>query len=1134
VTSECADCYCGESWPDANDNCYKPCPTEDDSECEELGEGFTCHGFTVCEPGDPTASPTQYGLSTSDTASNNNFCGKNWVVAMLTCNRPCPQTTECNADPLTGLERPVCDYVTYLPGLSNCIEEKDITTCFAATNCDQPLEQLVSNIMTTLLGPDGTMENEDSSLFEGTIFEYVEEVAAGLGIGLGDVLTTGQNSVSRRELEHRYSSRELKGWHRSIVVNNITQRMLPSGSSALDVSLVVTGDYRPPPFLDLDVIAEDSINRQGAKVVSTLRERGERAGRDFFSRVEGIEAVASSDLTARPTRTPTGKPTPAPTGPPTATPSSEPSEAPSSEPSSEPSRSLDQYIMTGSQQDLQLGGKTTSSYGFVFNIRTKPDASVVVMTGFDFYTETTDDVTFELWSRTGSYVNHKGTYEGWDMIGSGTIKGRGIGRYTAIPPELFTQVSIPGGGGEKGTRAFYLTLTTINLVYKLGTGGITPDTKYHSDSPDIEIWEGEGVLKYPFPDPEEANGVFYRSPRQYLGAIYYDIMPCKPFSMYGPVMELPCPLVPTGSPTLPAPTKSPETEPPTLTPTTAAPVTGAPFTPAPMYPTESPTNEPTSSRSPTYEPTTPAPSDAPVIPIRANMITILRNVPERYLTPRELEKFLEIALTFLRRHTEDSMAIEGLDLYHQKLLKVDAASCGEVTAQVSSPKKQARAFTTEVETTKGSFQGSSKCQVWGMEVTLIAKVSFAFLPHNLLGSMAAVAFEEHEQEFLDLLHEQQAFYTFFKIMDGVSAVGVQELTPPPTESPTTYAYFLENQKVLVEENVTITEESDTGLGFGVFVGVGIGFLWCCLTAISIAYLMNARGEMEEQRDLENLLNAEKAGPVAAAAGGGGKDDVSKKASDLEDTSSNDSDRFDNSKNTRINARARVGMSQSVNVTGAQRVETAVATQRVNSSSTGDLKKVQFKSSTGLGRPMAQSVIVTRDEKERVLDADKNGTSVQPNSISQSVVMANRESQDRDLLNQSAPAPELRKSSTKKDGSRKLSQSINQASLEETLARNDHKALKRSVRSSMKGSSGDLRSSTRSNGTRSSSKDSLRHSSTNDSNENLRKLRDSSKETTKRSSNNNRQDGSSLRHSEKGESGRRRSNSKTMRSQSMIV
>jgi len=194
--------------------------------------------------------------------------------------------------------------------------EKDKTTCFAATNCDRPLEELVSDMMMTLVGPENSMEDEDSSIFETTVFEYIEEVAAELGIGLGGVGITGQNNVGRRELEHRYSSRELKGWHRSIVINNITQRMLPSGSSALDVSMVITGDYRPPPFLDLNVIAEDSINRQGAKVVGTLRERGERAGREFFSRVEGIEAVAASDLTARPTRTPTGKPTPAPTGPP--------------------------------------------------------------------------------------------------------------------------------------------------------------------------------------------------------------------------------------------------------------------------------------------------------------------------------------------------------------------------------------------------------------------------------------------------------------------------------------------------------------------------------------------------------------------------------------------------------------------------------------------------------------------------------------------------------------------------------------------------------------------------------------------------------------------------------------------------
>ena len=204
------------------------------------------------------------------------------------------------------------------------------------------------------------------------------------------------------------------------------------------------------------------------------------------------------------------------------------------------------------------------------------------------------------------------------------------------------------------------------------------------------------------------------------------------------------------------------------------------------------------------------PSGAPVIPIKANIITTLRNVPARYLTPRESEKFLELALTFLQRHTEDSMGIEGLELYYQKAITM---SCDEVTTQVPSSEKHAGDIdATEGETTNmKSLQSESnndedlafgyyydddeeekECQVMGMEVTLIAKVSSASLPHNL-GSTAAAAFEEHEQEFLDLLHEHQAFYTFFKNIDGISAVGIEELTPPPTESPTTYAYYLGNE-----------------------------------------------------------------------------------------------------------------------------------------------------------------------------------------------------------------------------------------------------------------------------------------------------------------------------------------------------
>ena len=95
--------------------------------------------------------------------------------------------------------------------------------------------------------------------------------------------------------------------------------------------MVVTGDYRPPPYIDLDPIAEDSINRDTEKVVSVLQDRGARAGSFFFERVNGISAVTMAAATQRPTRAPSAKPTPQPSGPPTAKPSIEPSSPSSGE-----------------------------------------------------------------------------------------------------------------------------------------------------------------------------------------------------------------------------------------------------------------------------------------------------------------------------------------------------------------------------------------------------------------------------------------------------------------------------------------------------------------------------------------------------------------------------------------------------------------------------------------------------------------------------------------------------------------------------------------------------------------------------------------------------------------------------------
>ena len=804
--------YCGSTWPDAAQNCHRHCPSGDHSDCADLGVGWQCFQFTGCYV--PPVEVEDQQEEGQDVVSNNQYCGRSWIYAMANCDMPCPTGTEC-----TGEER-----------------------CYAATNCDKPLVELTADMMVTMIGPDTFMAEEDIEIFIQTMYETLQAELETENMFTQGVDFTGQNSVSRRDLEQRYSGRNLKGWQGSnVMISNVTQRMLPVGSSALDASIVVTGEYRPPPYKDLDVIAEDSINRQGQKVVSSLRERGERAGRDFFNRVDGIEAVTSDDLTARPTRSPTGKPTPSPTGPPTATPSMFPSSDPSSTPSSMPSRDLDQMIITGSAKDLQLGGKTTSSYGYIFNLRTPEDGPTIVIKGLDFYTELVEDVNYEVWSKIGTFQGYKGNFDEWDLVAKGTIKGKGIGRYTAIPEESFTPLTIPGGGGNQGTRAIYITLDEKSLIYKIGEG-VYADEVIQVSTPDVDVWEGESVLSFPFPDPVEFP-MFYRFPRQFLGAIHVDRLPCKPFSLYGPVFDdLPCPRVPTGSPTLPLPTKSPVTEKPTLSP--LAPDVTLP----PQAPTRSPSAEPTLSKTPTYSPSEPEPTASPIVSTKAHFVSVFRNVPPRPMNQREEEKFKQIILSFLQKFTEDSMVIDEIEIWHQKsVLETDLIKAKDKSKGVSTNRSNNR-------------RSEELPQVYSLEVTVIMSVSYFFLPSNLLGSMAAETIDGNQDLLLGLLRGQNSFYQYFKQMDNIETTAIDSVTIPPTVSPITQAQALEDAIIATD----VSEEAPTGSNFAVFVGVGVAALWCCLTAISVTYVLKKRGEMEEMKDMEKLLAQEKqAKPIMA-------------------------------------------------------------------------------------------------------------------------------------------------------------------------------------------------------------------------------------------------------------------------------
>ncbi len=182
---------------------------------------------------------------------------------------------------------------------------------------------------------------------------------------------------------------------------------------------------------------------------------------------------------------------------------------------------------------------------------------------------------------------------------------------------------------------------------------------------------------------------FYRYPRQLLGTIRYNRLPCKPFSLYGPVLDLPCPFVPTGSPTIPPPTSAPVTQPPTRSPVTTLTPTDSPIVTPTSQPTISsaPAGNPTESPSepqPTESPTTAEPTGSPIVPMRANVVSVFRNVPDREMSSREIEKFLEVIQEFLTRQTQQSMTIDGIDFWHHKLTYADA---DEETASSQISKK---------------------------------------------------------------------------------------------------------------------------------------------------------------------------------------------------------------------------------------------------------------------------------------------------------------------------------------------------------------------------------------------------------------------------------------------------------------
>eukprot|EP00986_Skeletonema_menzelii_P008552 scaffold3643_cov132-Skeletonema_menzelii.AAC.2 len=775
------DNYCGKDWVNAANACPLHCPSGDDSECSTLGPEYGCFLFTGCherveagefgnrDPVKETDSDEEGGGE--DAIEERRYCGIDFIDAMLKCDegKLCTNGDECG-------------------GGEVCVEN---------TNCDKPLVSLNSEIVFTFTGTTTPMEDEDWTIFNQVIFDLLKRTTTDLSIHLESITLQSQKAYA--------------------------------DTNTVEVNVLLQAKYRPPPIKNLNTIAENSINLQKDTVVANLKKVGAESNRYYFTTdVKEIDAISKENATKRPTLSPTDSPTISPTGRPSLVPSPSPSgfptSSPSGFPSSMPSREHVQEIVTASTNEIKNMDDT--SHGFLVNMRTKEDSPVVLIQGLEFYTETTDRVGVEVWTKLGSFEGFEGTYDGWDMIASGLVKGAGYGRYTSIPTELFTPVSIPGGGGDKGTRAFYITLNTKDLVFKLESRGVNDgatDTKVVASSPDLEIYNGKAVLSYPFPNPMETW--FYHSPRSFLGVVTYDRLPCKPFSLYGPVDDLPCGDMPTMKPTVR----------PTLKPTIFVEeedqeveddnnveggeetiIIAAPTLKPSSNSTQLETSPPNTSFPPTtsISPTTSidpsiTPTASPIASIKARIIVTLHNTPARFMRQEERDIFIDTLVEFLNDQSGRAMVLIGMDIESEDAVGVFASPGSASVVTTPSPPVVATNTSSTVNTTNTTTAPSPSVdatynissalnttnttstskevarstigqrllrEVPGVKFTIVLKIVSTTLPHNLLGNMAVVAVEEYQEDLVQQFLRVGLDYPYFESVDRVTSSVFADVT----------------------------------------------------------------------------------------------------------------------------------------------------------------------------------------------------------------------------------------------------------------------------------------------------------------------------------------------------------------------
>jgi len=538
--------------------------------------------------------------------------------------------------------------------------------------------------------------------------------------------------------------------------------------------------------------------------------------------------------------------------------------------------------------------------------REDSNANTIYITGFEFFTSMAGTVFYQLSSREGEYYDQQegkdggpgiGNWTSFDLISGGTAEGTGgcrlqgasAGGSSLFKPQIMNQAieradnntttevcpltiipkedfitptdTYPWTLRANSTRSFYITLASKHLLVMPGNSASSNssfDTVVAASTPDLELYEGVAARTYPLHQDE--SDYYHDEPMGFIGKIYYhvegrgeetDSPSMEPSSSYYPTNNVTeTTMTETNNVTE---TNSTETN---LTETTLTKASYPSIAPTPAPVTSPPTPKPTRRCRPGRpcpsppSPKTANPTTSPLIsspyPTTIELMVYLENVPDRRMSEREEEEYVEVMTDFLQDNEDlirNGVKTMNLEVFYHNLYREEEKGKGGRGSRggigANRGENTASSFTYNYNT-QSRYTPKIYPTIYIMtKVEVLTK-----LPPHVAAFFLWDELRDHEMALMDIFNSKALFVSYFRDLTNITVEVVDGMSMPPTVSPT---------KFTVASSEELEDEEDEGVhkvNLLVYVGVALGCIWFFLTLCSFKEIFKHRRKGMEQKELK--------------------------------------------------------------------------------------------------------------------------------------------------------------------------------------------------------------------------------------------------------------------------------------------